>query len=249
MILSFSGLQHQVEIEPGRLSFLEIENQTLFSRLAGSLLSESGTDSLEPYSVWESEREIRPKDAFLCIANPLCLPWDHRLVAGKMLERIEKTYIEDDVVRIKIEELGRNFFNLVERACFQLDADYAFGLEWDAKRLLKQFGFSPDLSACESLLDSLIMFTDFVFDMVPNQPLLFVNLQKFLTEKELNYLIERFFFHKTTVLSIESGLSECRLNNVWKMQVDQHFCETIQSGYPSSTQGGFCANGFGAVTS
>ena len=55
MRLVFSGLESPVEVTPGRCSTIEVENQTLFTRIAQSLLSGEGRYATEPFSIWEGE--------------------------------------------------------------------------------------------------------------------------------------------------------------------------------------------------
>ena len=87
--------------------------------------------------------------------------------------------------------------------------------------------------------------------MMINEAILFINLRTFLSKNELELLNERIIFHGIKALMLENQHTEIYSEFESKIVVDQHFVEyrsTYQSGSSSSTQGGFCSNGFGAVT-
>ena len=78
MRLVFSGFENPLELEAGEVSVFEIENGALFARVAASLKLGCGRYALEPYSFWDEEREIMPKDALMLISDPLSLPLDDK---------------------------------------------------------------------------------------------------------------------------------------------------------------------------
>ena len=114
MRLVFSGLENPIELMPGRCSTVEVENQTLFTRIAQSMLSGEGRYAAEPYSIWDGEDELRPKDTLLMVDNPLSLPWDDRAYMGSIVKRIEREYLEDEDLRRVVEELQGSTRNEID---------------------------------------------------------------------------------------------------------------------------------------
>lgn len=74
MKLVFAGLERPIELAAGECTTLEVANSTLFTRVVCSLMSGEGRYAQEPYSIWEGEAELRPKDVLFVIDNPLRLP-------------------------------------------------------------------------------------------------------------------------------------------------------------------------------
>lgn len=230
MILSFAGFENPVRVSPGEVSVLEVSNAGLFARICESLLSEEGEYAIEPYSLWSDEGErLKTKDAFLFVSNPFELPWGHRLLSNKMVDRVCSFLLEDDSRLDSFEEIGRKTFSSICDIQFQANANYSFSNEWDLKKLLKCFSFGVDLDSCEKLLDRLILFIDFIADVSPAQPLAFINLKTFLGEQAYKEFCERVFFQNSMVLLLETSFSRNRFMYESIMLVDQDFLEESRS--------------------
>lgn len=226
MKLVFAGLDCLIELIPGECTTLEIENQTLFTRLALSLMSGNGRYADEPHSVWEGERELKPTDAFLIIDNPLRLPWDERSLLGSIIKRMEREYLEDEDLRRSIEELQRSINSRLTSLEFGMNADYEFSQEWDFRRYLKYAGFGVCFQRSKSFLDNLITFLSLALDAGENRALLFVNLKTFLSENDFRLFLEQVRFQKTRILLLENKRDEHLYEHESKRLVDQHFIES-----------------------
>lgn len=155
MRLVFAGLDRPLELEPGNCITLEVENQALFVRLVRSLVSGEGRYADEPYSVWDGDEELKPRDALLVIDNPLQLPWDERGFMGSVLKRIEREYLEDEDLRRAVEGLQSAMASQLAALGMGLNADFSFGQEWDFRRYLKFMGFGVSYRrASRSLITS-----------------------------------------------------------------------------------------------
>ena len=141
MRLVFSGFENPLELEAGEASVLQVENGALFARVAGSLRSGCGRYALEPYSFWDEEREVAPKDALLFISDPLSLPWDDRTFLSAVVKRVEREFLEDEDLRMEVEETEGALRRKLELLDMGFNADVGFALEWDLKRYLKFLGF------------------------------------------------------------------------------------------------------------
>ena len=251
MNLVFSGLEHGLTLAPGVATVLEVHNGALFCRLWRSLVSAEGRYAVEPYTIWEGEREVKPSEAFIVAPNPFELPWTDKCLMGEVQRRIEAAYVDDEDLRLAVEGLNRDMASLLLSLGFQMNAAYGFRVEWNLKSYLKAFGFGAVDAGEGPLLDSLMEYLSLATDAGCSKVLLFVNLKTFLTENEIEKLYEQVFFSGRSVLLLENKYDGCRYGHEVKLVVDQHFLEEEirgQAGCPSLTQEGFCSNGFGAVS-
>ena len=226
MRLVFSGLESPVEVTPGRCSTIEVENQTLFTRIAQSLLSGEGRYAAEPFSIWEGEDELRPKDTLLVIGNPLSLPWDDRVYMGSIVKRIEREYLEDEDLRRAVEELQGSIATRLMSLGLGMNTDLEFSLEWDLKRYLKFMGFGVSYQGSKSFLDNLLNFLSLALDSGDKRVIAFVNLKTFLSKNDFEAFLEQVSFLKTKVLLIENKQDVNQYEYEKKRAIDLDFIES-----------------------
>lgn len=225
MNIVFSGLEHVITLEPGKVSVLEVHNGTLFSRFALSLLADCVLDAMEPYSLWEDDTELKSKDALFVISDPLNLPWDHRLLLGEITKKLERDYIEDEDLRLAISQAQEEINSRLLSLGMAFHSDYRFAAEWDFKKYLKTMGFQVDWRVDEPLVDRLISFLSLVLDAGCKKAIVFVNLKTFLSEKDLITLYEHIFYCKLPVLLLENKPDELKYKYEQKIVVDLQFLE------------------------
>lgn len=225
MRLVFSGLEHAIELEQGVASVLQVENQALFTRLVTSLMTGEGRYASEPYTLWMGEDEVKPKDAFVLITDPLRLPWDDRAFTAAISKKLEREFLEDEDLRLEIESSERLIREHLASLSLGLNADFSFGLEWDLKRYLKFAGFGVAFREESSYLDNLLNFLSFALDAGCKKTLVFVNLKTFLTKNELKSLYEQVFFSKISVLLLENKKDTISYGHERKLTVDLQFLE------------------------
>lgn len=251
MRITFAGMDAPVEVRERGATILRVLNQRLYARVCESLVSQKGEGAVEPYSVWDDDGcEVGPANALLVVANPFDLPWKHRSMVGGLYSSLEAGLLEDEDMRRELQGFRVALESSVHKLGFQLNADYGFAVEWSLGSYLKAFSYEVDLTGASTLLDKLICFADFVADVMVGKVLVFVNLGTFLTENDLLRLNDRLFFHGISALLLENRGFGLDAGNVREYVVDRDFVEYILTGRsecPSSSQGGFRSNGFGAV--
>lgn len=251
MRITFAGMDAPVEVRERGATILRVLNQRLYARVCESLVSQKGEGAVEPYSVWDDDGcEVGPANALLVVVNPFDLPWKHRSMVGGLYSSLEAGLLEDEDMRRELQGFRVALESSVRKLGFQLNADYGFAVEWSLGSYLKAFSYEVDLTGASTLLDKLICFADFVADVMVGKVLVFVNLGTFLTENDLLRLDDRLFFHGISALLLENRGFGLDAGNVREYVVDRDFVEYILTGRsecPSSSQGGFRSNGFGAV--
>lgn len=226
MRVVFSGLDNPMELEAGECSTLEVQSSTLFARLARSMLSGEGRYAEEPYSIWDGDAELKPKDALLVIDNPLQLPWDERGLMGTIIKRMEREYLEDEDLRKAVEDYQRSINSALMALGLGMNADLGFSQEWDFKRYLKFAGFGVSYQEGKSFLDNLLNFLSLALDAGEKRTFVFVNLKTFLSENDFMLFLDQVFFQKTSVLLLENKRDEHYYEHERKRMVDLHFIES-----------------------
>lgn len=225
MKLVLSGLETPIEIAPGYATTLQVENQTLFTRIARSLECADGRFALEPFTIWEKEKELRPASSLLLVSDVLHLPWDDRALMGEVVKRLECEFLEDEDMRRAVEAMDSSLSTKLLELGFAMNSDYGFGLEWDLKRYLKFRGFGIDSTDAAPLLDNVINFLSLALDAGCRKVIAFVNLKTFLTINDLKALFDFIFYSNLNVLLLESKRDEMVYDYERIITVDLHFLE------------------------
>lgn len=223
MKLKLAGFEGCVELGDGA-AVLEAHDERLFSRICASLYSERGGEALEPFLLWDDEGDEKSaRNAFLFVANPFDLPWNDRGLLGDVRELVEDAYYADDEARRRIEGLALSLLDEVAALALRLRSSYGYEVEWDIGKLLKAFDLGVDRSACESLLDNLILFLEFASDSGCERVVTFLNLKSFLDDQELEAFYQAVFSSGLNVLLLESRLDGRAFESERKMVIDKDF--------------------------
>lgn len=225
MRLVFSGLENPLKLTAGETSVLQVENSALFARIVSSLQTGLGHQAMEPYSLWEDDGEVKPGNALMVVPDALNLPWDDRAFMTTITKRVEREYLEDEDLRMQVEEAERAIKMRLSRLNLGFNADLGFGLEWDLKRYLKFLGFGAAPQEDRSFLDNLLNFLSFALDAGCRKTIVFVNLKTFLTENELQMLYDHVFFLKLSLLLLENKIDTMSYRHESKLAVDLQFLE------------------------
>lgn len=225
MRLVFSGLENPLKLTAGETSVLQVENSALFARIVSSLQTGLGHQAMEPYSLWEDDGEVKPGNALMVVPDALNLPWDDRAFMTTITKRVEREFLEDEDLRMQVEEAERAIKMRLSRLNLGFNADLGFGLEWDLKRYLKFLGFGAAPQEDRSFLDNLLNFLSFALDAGFRKTIVFVNLKTFLTENELQMLYDHVFFLKLSLLLLENKIDTMSYRHENKLAVDLQFLE------------------------
>ena len=225
MRLVFSGLENPLKLTTGETSVLQVENSALFARIVSSLQTGLGHQAMEPYSLWEDDGEVKPGNALMVVPDALNLPWDDRAFMTTITKRVEREFLEDEDLRMQVEEAERAIKMRLSRLNLGFNADLGFGLEWDLKRYLKFLGFGAAPQEDRSFLDNLLNFLSFALDAGCRKTIVFVNLKTFLTENELQMLYDHVFFLKLSLLLLENKIDTMSYRHENKLAVDLQFLE------------------------
>lgn len=226
MRLKFSGLEFSAELLVGKPMTIDIQNEQLFSRVCASLVSGLGEDALEPYMLWDDAgKPIKPSSALMVISDPLNLPWGHRLLSGKLYDKVERLIEENDELREEIEAINQKIEQGISMCALQMNGDYSFGVEWAMNKYLKAFSFGIENTSDDSLLDKLIRFLSLASDVSFKESFVFINVRKFLTKNEMDELVKQSIFLNLSCLFVENSLGFDMYSTENRVCVDQDFLE------------------------
>ncbi|WP_321519317.1 type II-A CRISPR-associated protein Csn2 [uncultured Bacteroides sp.] len=203
MKIQFIDLEYSVECDAEFVSVLQVNDARLFSKIVFSLASGETLKALEPYMIFEGETEIKSKERLMLISDLIYLPLRDRAIVTKLYERFNALIFEDEEMRISLEEINNTLIDKLAEVGFQLQGEYDFTLEWDARKYLKTFDFGVCIDS-DLLFDKLIGFLEVASDIFPEKLLIFVNLKSFLTENELVAFYQAVISLKIQVLLVES---------------------------------------------
>ena len=205
MNLSFTGLENQIVINSGKTSTLEIHNRKLFERICRSLMSLDGEQAIEPFSVTaDGGKIVSAKNALLVVPTPLELPWGDKGLLGALFQKMAELVHETPETGDSLYEHHHAASRLLEEVALKMESDYAFAVEWDIQKFLKAFGFGVDRDPEDSIFDNCIKLLSLAEDMGFKKTLVFINLKLFLTDSELETLLERIFISNLQVLLVEA---------------------------------------------
>lgn len=180
MKIRFSGLSKIINLNKGNPYFVCIENHHLYTRLICSLLSESGEEAPEPYTLWsDSDEKLKPKNNFLWVTDPFHLPYENKLLMGEALNRIANNFIENCEMQEEFEDLTRQLYKLFSLEIYQYRGNYAISPDIDIHKILKLMSFSPDFSGNNNFIEELINFIHIARDVSLTKPIIFVGICSF----------------------------------------------------------------------
>lgn len=226
MKLVFEGLEQPLELRRGRVAALQVENPTFFARIARSITTQDEDNGLERFSLWEGEEQVRAKDSFLVVSDLLNLPWDHRLLLGSVIKKMERELLEDEDLRQLIEAAQQKISSGLLSLGLGYGSDYGFGQEWDFKRYLKMMAFGIDIHDDEPYLENVTKFISLASDAGCKQIVVFVNLKTFLMENDYKSFLDHVFYTGLRVLLLENKCDNRVYENEDKYVVDLQFLES-----------------------
>lgn len=225
MKLSFSGLDTPIEILPGEITTLEIANQELFGRICSSLKEGKGREALEPYTCWEAEMEISPKNALLFIDSPLVLPWDSKPIMGAVIKRLTMSMLENEELRSRIDRSASDVMTAFLSLGMTMHTEYSFNIQWDIQKFIHTFGFGVEHTDDQSIFENCIDFISLALDANVKQCIVFVNLKSFLTKSAMQKFANHVFFSKIPVLLLEQSEDLESYIHEQKRAIDLDFIE------------------------
>ncbi len=223
MRIVMTGIEEPILVDQEKISVLEIENKTWFTRVCQSLISKEFEDSIEPYSMWDERGKELAASSYEIVASPFDLPWKCKELTTGLLNKINSMVIEDVALRDSLESSANSILNDVYSISYQLSSDYEFGVEWDLKKFLKTFGFEIDSDPQKPLLENLIVFLNALSDVQFDKLLVFINLKNYLEQPELYSFYESALFSKNRILLLESHHDSRICPKERKMHIDQQF--------------------------
>ena len=226
MRIAFEGLERPIEFIPGNVTTLQIESPVLFSRIVRAAFSLDEDNAFERYSLWDGEERIKAKDSFLLVNDLLNLPWDHRLLFGSIMKKMEIEFLEDEDLRQAVEASQRELSRKLLSIGMSYDSDYGYGVEWDFKRYLKMMAFGIDTHDDDPYIDNVIKFLSLAFDANCEQVIVFANLKTFLSENDLKIMFDHVFSTGLKLFLLENKCDNNSYENEKKYVVDMQFLES-----------------------
>ena len=228
MNLKFARFDSVLCLDDASISTLEVHDRALFTRLVASLISELGDRAVEPYFLFEGEKQVAPKGKMLILNNLPSLPLRDRALEKLLYQRIAADILEgaDPIItRDEWEDFGRTITEKIRMQSLEMWGTYDFGVDWEVDTFLKAFAFGLDEDPSAAFLDNLIRFFGLCVDIGMKKPLVLVNVKSFLEENDLEELFSQAIFHGIPLLLMESWVDHRVFGCEKKMRIDQRLLE------------------------
>lgn len=228
MRIKLARFDSVIDLDENRVTTLEVNERSLFTRVVSSFRSELGERAVEPYYLFEGERNVSPKGKMLFIDSLPELPIHDKAFEKRLYDRLLKeleTSPESECECAGMEQLGTELGELILGSALSLWGTYGFELNWELLPYLKAFKFGVRLDGTETFLEKWIHFFKLCVDIELGKPLVVVNLKSFLTGEELEELFSQAFFHEVSLLLLESWKDDRVIAGEHKICIEQGFLE------------------------
>ena len=224
MKLQLLRFQCDVDLAPGCVRTLQIEDHHVFARVVESLASEKGLEAVEPYALWdEAGKKVNPKKALLLLNSLPAVPYDDKALLAKLYAYMRMQLENAPDANEGVSQLAYGILDALEAKALELWGTYSFGEDWSVEAFLKAFAFTPAINGDAMLLDRAIALFGLCADIGFQSPMVMVNAKSFFDAKELETLFQQAVFFGVRLLLLESHKDEMHYDIEQKVIIDQDF--------------------------
>lgn len=195
MNLSFELLTERVEIKPGQICILTIENTDQYRHVVQELVQ--GNSPVEFYF----DNELLENKYIEFIPNVYQLDVNEKKVVTRILKHLE-SYMRDDLhlhETMKIQQALAEYLNTI---IFDSGIPLEISDEIDLQTLLKASGIKVRVES-ESFLENFLNYLELLLNFTDIKVFIFMNLLLFITEMEFAELINFIKQQNLIILDIE----------------------------------------------
>ncbi len=212
----------QLEFEEGRAIELIIENPSVFTSFINELLlqleGEEGRFVLShEYDVIEVNQKLE------CIINPFDLDVNKKKIINKLYALIKQEVIMSELM-VEMGEAYHKFIEIINKIEGNVDYPLSYRDDIDINNFLKFMDVKLQLDE-GSVLEKIVDYTKILHELMRYDIIVLVNIQSYLSHKELEELLKYAFYEEIHFLFIES-IDRGNINdNIKKVIIDKDLCE------------------------
>ena len=212
----------QLEFIEGRAIELVIENPKVFTGFINELLfqleGEEGRFVLShEYDVIEISQKLE------CIINPFDLDANKKKIINKLYALIKQEVIMSELM-VEMGEVYHKFIEIINKIEGTVDYPLSYREDVDINNFLKFMDVKLQIDE-GSVLEKIVDYTKILHQLMRYDIIVLVNIQSYLSHKELEELLKYACYEEIHFLFIESIDRGNTNDNIKKVIIDKDLCE------------------------
>lgn len=221
MKLVYTELHNSMDIKPGQPCEWIIESPQFFTEVVKGLLNQkNGMEG--KFTLSDADKILDVSKNIEIVVNPLAVDINDKRIINKLyMQLTEMAYSESFYV--KTQEIVKKIYEYM----FELEHESSHILsvseEMDLNMLFKAAGIKYEVFG-DDFLDTICRYMKIVREVLGIKLIVCVNLRSYLTDEQMNMLIDDINYGELGLLLIENQERSC-LRNVRRCIIDKDLCE------------------------
>lgn len=230
MRLTVPSLDIDIAFDAGCPSCLQIEDPATYRRVIESLLSQNGSEALEPYYLYENETELKNLKKLKVFTDAFSNPLLDQKLLSKLYKRVEREILSDEKLSIEVSTLLCSLQDKISSVLFMFNGNYEFFQNSDILPFCKAYQLLPSDKMNQKLIDNWIKYFNLTIDIEEICPIVFVGFENIFSKNELTRLISEINDLNLEVLFLNQTSSKVAASFADYMYIDQQFIEDFENG-------------------
>lgn len=189
MKIVFEKFENTLMIEPGKISILHINDHSLFSRCAYSLVQEYTADVFEPAACFDDDnRELKIAESLFVVGDLLSFDLNDKRIVALAIKKLTSDIVDEGSFQGTLQEINLQMEEVFDGKFVQMSANYAFLNDWDVTKYLRMAGFGVDTDNDVTPFDKICHLLRIASDLFPGKAIALINLCTLLTQNQFDEL-------------------------------------------------------------
>lgn len=213
-------LGYQLVFQDGKVLEWIIESPALFQRYAYDLLQQSKAEEGK-FVLSDKDKEMSISKSMEIVLNPFDIDMNDKRILRKIYGDLsELAYDSESFILTQelLQKLQGYFYELEQKSGYPLEIDN----EIDISAIFKAINVKVETES-ENLLEKLCEYIKIIAEVLRKKIFVFINLRSYLTDEQMEQLIEMANYNEINVLPIENCQRDF-LNNCTYVIVDKDEC-------------------------
>lgn len=228
MIIKVGTFSSHVDFTNNYLNVLEIEDKRLYANIVTSFYNAINDDPTKEKLILLNNDELSSiSNSLFMIMDVYSFDFNIRKINNKLINLLEKNIINDDILRLTIENKIYEIVNLIPEVTSILSLDLIWDNEIKIQKILNLFSIRFDQNYDDNYFQRTLKIVDIVKELEICDILVLCNLKSFLDDEELKELYKYIRFKEQNTLILESRVDNRLIYHERKIIVDYYFNDYI----------------------
>lgn len=224
MIIKVGTFSSHVDFTNNYLNVLEIEDKRLYANIVTSFYNAINDDPTKEKLILLINDELSSiSNSLFMIMDVYSFDFNIRKINNKLINLLEKNIINDDILRLTIENKIYEIVNLIPEVTSILSLDLIWDNEIKIQKILNLFSIRFDQNYDDNYFQRTLKIVDIVKELEICDILVLCNLKSFLDDEELKELYKYIRFKEQNTLILESIVDNRLIYHERKIIVDYYF--------------------------